>query len=650
MKFSNPARFVGIASALRNRAKLPLLLKLLLRSSDNSKGRLLPLPLVVFFASCSFILPSYGAATPPIVSVPSPLLPTRTLVNPSFEDPAGSGYATYEGYIPGQTTFNGTPVMQGWYSTHPASGGFTHRMEIWAQSFQGVKSDDGNQHIELNAEAQSAVYQDICILAGEQPVWSAAHGGRSGGTAGVADVAEVFISDPNAWTGVTFSGTKLYSAYIATSANGVTKQFRTPTGGYIGSNNQRTVTTSTSTYAGWGRYSDQWVGTSTPGEYRFAFQSISSAQGSITYGNFLDNIKLGLSPTIEFADTTTTVNKATQREDDGLYYITLRVNGEMKSAGSVEIGLGGSSTLSSNDYTVVSTVSNGKGGASTATVTKLANGNLSVTIPAKTYNINEPVDYITIGLDFRDTIGESTETAIFNLQNPSGGGSSGLLPLILGNSACNPKVSQNLTVTNGANTTVSNVLLVKRITKINGLNSNDGKNLVAFVDDTTSARKNDDNDPKWPNRTNYLIGAIDAGKVKPGDLVEYTIYFLNSGERYAKSVRICDRIAPNQTFELDTYGTGKGMRLVMGSTTPSNLDLTNIDDVTTNIDRGQFISATNASIAQCNLKSINDNGTAVLDVTGSNGSPTLTSLPNATTTSAPANSYGLWRFVTKINP
>jgi uncharacterized repeat protein (TIGR01451 family) len=649
MKFYNPTHFVGIASALRNRAKLPPLLKLLLRSSANSRVRLLPLPLVVFFASCSFTLPSYGAATPPIVSVPSPLLPTRTLVNPSFEDPAGSGYVTYEGYIPGQTTYNGTPVMQGWYSTHPASGGFTHRMEIWAQGFNGVPSDDGNQHIELNAEAQSAVYQDICILAGEKPVWSAAHGGRSSNTPGVADVAEVFISDPNAWTGVTFSGTKLYSAYIATSANGAVRQFRAPTGGYIGSNNQRTVTTSTSTYAGWGRYSDQWAGTSTGGKYRFAFQSISSAQGSVTYGNFLDNIKLGLSPTIEFADNTTTVNKTTQREDDGLYYITLRVNGEMKSAGSVEIGLGGTSTISSSDYTVVSATSNGKGGTSTATATKLPNGNISVTIPAKTYNINEPVDYITIGLDFKDTIGEPTETAIFNLQNPSGGGSSGVLPLILGNSACNPKISQTLTVTDGANTTASNVLLVKRITKVNGFSINDGKDLGVFVDDTTSTHQNDDNDPKWPDRTNYLIGAIDAGKVKPGDLVEYTIYFLNSGGRYAKSVRICARIAPNQTFQLNTYGTGKGMRLVMGSTIPTNLDLTNLDDPTTT-DRGQFVSTTNALISQCNLKSVNDNGTAVLDATGSSGSPTLTSMPNATTISAPDNSYGLWRFVTKINP
>lgn len=641
MKFYNPARL--------DRAKSPPLLRSLLRSITNSRGRLSSLPLVLFFASCIFTLPSYGAATPPIVSVPNPLLPTRALINSSFEDPAGSGYVTYEGYIPGQTTFNGTPVMQGWYSTHPASGGFTHRMEIWAQSFNGVKSDDGNQHIELNAEAQSAVYQDICILAGEQPVWSAAHGGRSGGTAGVADVAEIFISDPNAWSGVTFSGTKLYSAYIATSANGATREFRAPTGGYIGSNNQRTVATSTSTYAGWGRYGDQWVGSSTAGKYRFAFQSISSAQGSVTYGNFLDNIKLSLSPTIEFGGSTTDVNKTTQREDDGLYYITLRVNGEMKSAGSVEIGLGGTSTISSTDYTVVSTVSDGKGGASTATVTKLANGNLQVTIPAKTYNINEPSDYITIGLDFKDTIGEPTETAIFNLQNPSGGGSSGLLPLILGNSACNPKVSQTLTVTDGANTTASNVLLVKRITKINGLSSNDGKDLGVFVDDTTSARKDDDNNPKWPNRTNYLIGAIDAGKVKPGDLVEYTIYFLNSGGRYAKSIRICDRIAPNQTFQLNTYGTGKGMRLVMGSNTPTNLDLTNIDNATT-VDRGQFVSTTNALISLCNLKSVNDNGTAVLDVTGSSGSPTLTIMPNATTTSAPDNSYGLWRFVTQINP
>jgi uncharacterized repeat protein (TIGR01451 family) len=197
-------------------------------------------------------------------------------------------------------------------------------------------------------------------------------------------------------------------------------------------------------------------------------------------------------------------------------------------------------------------------------------------------------------------------------------------------------------------TTAANVLLVKRITAINGdrtQNSNDNTPLNVFVDDTTSPRAADDNNSKWIS--NYLKGALNAGKVKPGDAIEYTIYFLNAGNANANSVRICDRIRPNQAFQPDGYGTGTGVQLQLGTATV--MDLTNANDSS---DRTQFIAAGGSVPTNCNITSTNTDGVVVVDVTGAmgTGNPALTALPGATGVGSPNDSYGFFRFVTKVNP
>lgn len=192
------------------------------------------------------------------------------------------------------------------------------------------------------------------------------------------------------------------------------------------------------------------------------------------------------------------------------------------------------------------------------------------------------------------------------------------------------------------------VLVVKRITAINGdraKNPNDNTPLNSFVDDTTSTRKDDDNNPMW--KSNYLLGAIDAGKVKPGDEIEYTVYFLNPGGANANNVRLCDRISANQDFKVDAYGTSNDMQLQLGTSTV--LNLTRAADTS---DRAQFISASGTVPTNCNLKATNDNGTLVIDVTGSanTGVPTLTALPGSTAQATPNDSYGYFRFITKVKP
>lgn len=194
-----------------------------------------------------------------------------------------------------------------------------------------------------------------------------------------------------------------------------------------------------------------------------------------------------------------------------------------------------------------------------------------------------------------------------------------------------------------------NLLLVKRITAINGnrtSNPNDSTPLNQAIDDTTSTRQADDNHPNWSS--SYLVGAINAGKVKPGDEVEYTIYWLNSGNIPLNTVRVCDRITANQAFQPNKYGSGQGIQLQVGNGAIATL--TNADDASSNQDRARFVSAGSAVPGNCNLMGANDNGTIVLDLVGSNGTPNLPNLPAATAPGTPTNSYGLIRFTTKINP
>jgi uncharacterized repeat protein (TIGR01451 family) len=182
------------------------------------------------------------------------------------------------------------------------------------------------------------------------------------------------------------------------------------------------------------------------------------------------------------------------------------------------------------------------------------------------------------------------------------------------------------------------VLLVKRITAINGLttNPNDGTVLNTFVDNTTS----EDNATNWP--ASYLLGAIDAGKVEPNNDIEYTVYFLNSGGSNASNVWLCDRIVGEQTY------IPGSMRLKLGND-PGVLEIP-LTDANDNLDRAEEIPGGAAVPTVCNLKGVNDRGTVVIGVTGTNGSPNLSTLLNSTGQGTPLDSFGYIRFKTKVNP
>lgn len=196
----------------------------------------------------------------------------------------------------------------------------------------------------------------------------------------------------------------------------------------------------------------------------------------------------------------------------------------------------------------------------------------------------------------------------------------------------------------------ANLVMVKRITAINGnrvKNDNDQTALNTYV---PHAGSNDTN-ANWPTSPILLLGAYDGGKIKPGDKVEYTIYFMNANGTKAKNIKICDRIVGKQTFVSNAYGANQDIEYRLG-TNPVRY-LTKLSDT----DRAQLNTST-STIAGCpaptdpTITGAN-NGTVIVDVTKppitTPNADDLTEIPSA---SAPgtANSYGYIRFTTIVTP
>jgi gliding motility-associated-like protein len=125
-------------------------------------------------------------------------------------------------------------------------------IEVWGTGFQGVVSYSGNQFIELNANQVSTIYQDFTATAGNSVSISFAHRGRNG-----TDVISVEVGP----VGGPYDNLGTFAA---------------------GNTNWNFNTVS---------YTFPSSPTST---YTIRFNSVSSAGGNITIGNFLDAISIQL--------------------------------------------------------------------------------------------------------------------------------------------------------------------------------------------------------------------------------------------------------------------------------------------------------------------------------------------------------------------
>jgi hypothetical protein len=190
-------------------------------------------------------------------------------------------------------------------------------------------------------------------------------------------------------------------------------------------------------------------------------------------------------------------------------------------------------------------------------------------------------------------------------------------------------------------TSHANVLLVKRITKINSTTSTGEITSTAFTGVEDNPLTTNDNNANWPS--GFLKGKVDGGTVKPGDEIEYTIYFLNSTFGDTPTLRICDRLTGRQTL------SGTTIDLLKGDGTST---FGTISTLTTAADGDRATSYSDiTTLTNCNLPSLpaetNKTGIAV-NIGGTTGTPSWSTLAG---TDAPgkANSYGYIRFKTKVN-
>jgi uncharacterized repeat protein (TIGR01451 family) len=175
-----------------------------------------------------------------------------------------------------------------------------------------------------------------------------------------------------------------------------------------------------------------------------------------------------------------------------------------------------------------------------------------------------------------------------------------------------------------------NLLLVKRITAINGQSEVNGLDLTEVIDDPGTTT---DNHPNWP--IDYLQGAINAGVVKPNDVLDYTIYFLSAGTVPITNITLCDLVPGNSLFLPDGFGVPDlGMALETGS---SAVILTNVPDG----DRGEYFQPGTTPTATCSAA--NTNGAIVVTIVQSPAA-----LPNATSPGSPLDSYGFIRFRARV--
>lgn len=285
-------------------------------------------------ASCSLLLMACGA----LVHGAAYAQVQRSFVNLGFEDPL-STFGTQciaqwdESAIPGWTT-NHPSMASGFNSCTPRQGPNPGRLiELWhlgGVGFAGgpVTSRTGTTHAELNAEAASRLYQNVCVVSGETVSWRLSHRSRNAfGTGGPTayDVMR-FLVDTN---------------IVATLSSSAVSTFAPPVLGVFGG-----TASGTAGPNGWTDYTGSFVYSGPTGIRQFGFEAVS-AQSGVTQGNFLDEIQITLLPYVEFGSPAA----FTTLEGTGISVPSLKVSGTVPAGGiTVPVSVSGTA-VSGADYT-----------------------------------------------------------------------------------------------------------------------------------------------------------------------------------------------------------------------------------------------------------------------------------------------------------
>ena len=168
--------------------------------------------------------------------------------------------------------------------------------------------------------------------------------------------------------------------------------------------------------------------------------------------------------------------------------------------------------------------------------------------------------------------------------------------------------------------TRAKLVLAKRITSITDGTTNAIINFSSYVNDPGTT---DDDAANWPSVATTVLGEIDGGQAKPGDIIEYTVYYRNAGENRISAAKVCDRLNTNLVYQTNfdaiVAHAGSGIVLKQGSGTEQFL--TSASDT----DQGEFVTAQPTG---CNLagSTINTTSNNVVVVQAANSTTTIPGL------------------------
>lgn len=573
------------------------------------------------------------------LALPAPVACSSGLLNGGFELPViGSPSPTsLEDFgFGGIMSYKEADVS--WWGTipnSPSSGSdFDNRnaIELWKRgnTIQGTPFF-GDQFAEINAYVPGRLYQDLAVPPGTQIRWQVAHRGRAGN-----DTLGVYLGVP---------GSELSQ------------------GSYTTPNTE------------WRVYSGLYTVPS--GQYltRFALKA-ESATGGISVGNFVDDVRLSnfCAPTVQgFKSVKLTTDADSNNQvspGDTLTYTLYYVNVANSSTGpaanfqindplpaGLTITATGGQTVTASGAATSANKNSSYTGASTGAVSNLLNSGALLDVGG-TIKIEIPVtvNASASGILLNQGTSSATEFSGNNVNTDNVDSTTSGLPssvIVPSNSVVQ---QQNATVDpttfSIATANNPNLLLVKRITAINGQNTNpnDNTDLNVYVNDSSNIYDdNTDDTPAsgqpedttyWQDPSQFLKGAIDGGKVKPDDEIEYTIYFLSAGTSTSQNVLVCDLVPEHLTFIPDAFATNKGISWLKNGTTAS---LTNANDA----DSAYYFAAgvepstvfSNVKCGNPNNPSANTNGAVVVN---------LGDVDKAIAPGDPTDSYGWIRFRAKV--
>ncbi|HEX5783861.1 MAG TPA: Ig-like domain-containing protein [Burkholderiaceae bacterium] len=264
----------------------------------------------------------------------------RSFYNGSFEIPAlASNTACWtqvpDSTIPGWTTSHTSQAPSGGSCPAPLAPATGKLIELWANGQAGVFARAGKVLAELNAEQASTLSQTLCINNGEQVTWSLSHRGRTG------------VDQMQFYVGATPAVGMVLTASTGLAAN--TSIDACQNGTSITTNTACAASGANVSGTQWGDYSGAFTWNGASGDTAFNFGALASNGGNLTFGNFLDNISVRLTPFIELSSGT--ADNVLASESAGALSLGIKVSGDFPSAQTVSVSVtGGTATLGS-DFT-----------------------------------------------------------------------------------------------------------------------------------------------------------------------------------------------------------------------------------------------------------------------------------------------------------